>query len=123
MHDNLQIVKEFIESWSTLDAEKLANYFAENGSYHNMPMDPVVGRENIRAFIEGFLATWTETDWELRTIMSADNFVVAERLDKTKTTNGNMNLPCVGVFEMKDGKINVWRDYFDMLTYTNAMKS
>jgi limonene-1,2-epoxide hydrolase len=32
-----------------------------------------------------------------------------------------MDLPCTGVFEMENGKIKVWRDYFDMATFTTAM--
>jgi limonene-1,2-epoxide hydrolase len=32
----------------------------------------------------------------------------------------SVDLPCCGVFEMTDGKIRVWRDYFDLGTYTRA---
>ena len=123
MNDNLHTVREFIETWSTLDAERLTSYFADNAIYHNMPMEAVVGRDNIRAFIDGFLATWTGTNWEIRNIIAVDNIVIAERLDKTQTTDGNVDLPCVGVFEMEGGKIKIWRDYFDMATYVDAMKS
>jgi limonene-1,2-epoxide hydrolase len=31
-----------------------------------------------------------------------------------------VDLPCCGVFEMKGGKIKVWRDYFDLGTYTRT---
>jgi len=34
-----------------------------------------------------------------------------------------VNLPCCGVFEMQDGKIKVWRDYFDMGTYVSALRA
>ena len=37
--------------------------------------------------------------------------------------NGDVDLPCVGVFEIQGGKIRVWRDYFDMNTFTSAMQS
>ncbi len=37
-----------------------------------------------------------------------------ERID-VFTLNGNVvELPVVGVFEITDGKITTWRDYFDM---------
>lgn len=123
MNGNAKIVREFIESWSGLDAARLADYFHENGVYHNMPMDPVVGRDNIRVFIEAFLETWTETQWEVLNLVVDGRLVIAERIDKTKSSAGNVDLPCVGVFEMADGKIKVWRDYFDMATYTDAMQS
>ncbi|MCH9784975.1 MAG: limonene-1,2-epoxide hydrolase, partial [Gammaproteobacteria bacterium] len=33
----------------------------------------------------------------------------------------DVDLPCCGVFLMEDGKIKLWRDYFDMGTYVSAM--
>jgi limonene-1,2-epoxide hydrolase len=30
-------------------------------------------------------------------------------------------LPCLGVFEMQDGKIRVWRDYFDLGSSLRAL--
>ena len=122
MNDNSKIIREFIAAWSSLDIDRLVACFSENGIYHNMPLEPVVGRENIREFIQAFLRTWTHTDWEIRNIVSEGNIVIAERLDKTKTTSGDVDLPCVGVFEMEAGKIKIWRDYFDMSTYTKAMQ-
>jgi len=122
MTDNVAIVREFIEAWSSLDAERLAGYFTENGTYYNMPTQPVTGRENVKKFISGFLATWTETQWDILHIMGEGDVVFAERLDRTKTSQGDVDLPCVGVFEMEDGKISVWRDYFDIGTFVNAMK-
>ena len=122
-HDNVAIVREFIETWPSLDAEALAGFFRDDGCYHNMPLQPVNGKANIKAFIAAFLATWTHTEWEIRAIAGVGDTVFVERLDKTRTTRGNVDLPCVGVFEMAQGKIQVWRDYFDMATYTNAMQA
>jgi limonene-1,2-epoxide hydrolase len=31
------------------------------------------------------------------------------------------NTPCVGVFELEDGRIKAWRDYVDLATYSRAM--
>lgn len=118
---NEEIVTEFINAWSALDVSSLVDYFCEDGCYFNIPLEPVKGREALHAFIEGFLSTWSETEWDIRTIMSSGDIVIAERLDRTKTSAGNVDLPCVGIFEMQDGKIKEWRDYFDMATYTNAM--
>jgi limonene-1,2-epoxide hydrolase len=55
-------------------------------------------------------------------MIAAGDVVIAERLDKTKTTKGNVDLPCVGIFELRAGKISQWRDYFDLATFRNAMK-
>ncbi|MBU2097310.1 MAG: nuclear transport factor 2 family protein [Gammaproteobacteria bacterium] len=119
--DNIAVVSAFIHAWSRLDASELANFFNEDGIYHNMPARPVAGREQIKLFIESFIQQWTETDWLIVNIAESGNTVFVERLDKTKTLQGNVDLPCTGVFEMKGGKIQQWRDYFDLATYRNAM--
>jgi len=119
---NVAVIREFIEAWSSLDPDRLAEYFTEDGTYHNMPTQPVTGKDNVRAFIKGFLATWTETQWDILHILGEGDVVFAERLDRTKTAQGNVDLPCVGVFEMEDGKIKVWRDYFDLNTFMSAMQ-
>ncbi len=43
------------------------------------------------------------------------------RIRSAKTTAGDVDLPCFGVFEMKDGKIKEWRHYFDMGTFMKAI--
>ena len=121
MKDNLDIVRNFINDWSTLDADRLANYFTEDGTYYNIPAQPVSGKDNVRGFIANFLSTWQETQWDVLNIVGNGDVVIAERLDRTKTTQGNVDLPCVGVIEMRDGKIHVWRDYFDLNTFMSAM--
>ncbi len=118
---NEDIVRNFINAWSSLDADKLVDYFTPDGVYHNMPMDPVAGHENLKQFITAFLSGWTATEWETINLLSKGDIVVAERMDRTKVGDKPVNLPCVGVFEMENGKIKVWRDYFDMGTYTKAL--
>lgn len=121
MRTNVEVIENFIASWSRLDATELAQYFTEDGTYYNMPTKPVVGRSDVEKFIASFIASWTETTWEILNIGGVGEVVFCERLDKTKTTSGDVDLPCLGVFEMQDGKIHVWRDYFDMSTFVRAM--
>lgn len=123
MIDNEKIIHDFIAAWSRLDVDEIVSYFAEDGVYHNMPTRPVAGREQLRAFIAAFLKNWTQTQWDVLNIMSKGNVVIAERLDRTVASGKKVDLPCCGVFEMADGKIKVWRDYFDMATYTRALQA
>lgn len=121
MSSNAEIIREFIAAWPRLDPEELAGYFAEDGVYHNMPVEPVAGRENIKEMISSFIAPWTATDWEIRHLIASGDIVVAERVDRIHSGEVCVELPCNGVFEMEGGKIKVWRDYFDLATYTNAL--
>ena len=119
--DNVAVVTDFIEAWPRLDAEELAGYFAEDGCYHNMPTAPVTGRDNVRDMIAAFIASWTSTQWDILNIVGSGDVVIAERLDRTRVGDKSVDLPCTGVFEMRDGKIAMWRDYFDMGTFVKAM--
>jgi limonene-1,2-epoxide hydrolase len=121
MKENEQVIRSFVEAWSRLDPEELAAYFTDDGIYHNMPIAPIVGRPKVEEFIRGFSAAWTETTWDLLNIASSGDLVFAERVDRTQSGDKSVDLPCVGVFELEDGKIKVWRDYFDFATYGNAM--
>ena len=48
--------------------------------------------------------------------------MIAERVDRTKIGGKSVDLPCTGVFELASGKIKVWRDDFDLGTYTRALE-
>ncbi|MGB2178161.1 MAG: nuclear transport factor 2 family protein [Hyphomonas sp.] len=118
---NEQVIRDFIAAWSRLDVEELVGFFAEDGIYHNMPTGPVQGHAALRKFIGTFINGWSETTWDVLTLMSAGDTVIAERLDRTVAHGKQIDLPCCGVFEMKDGKIAVWRDYFDLATYMKPL--
>jgi limonene-1,2-epoxide hydrolase len=118
---NESVIRAFVEAWSRLDPEELADFFSEDGIYHNVPMGPVAGRDNVKQLIAGFTAAWTATEWDLIHIASAGNIVFTERLDRTQAGDKGVDLPCVGVFEMEGGKIKVWRDYFDLATYQKGL--
>ena len=121
MSTNEKIVRDFISAWSRLNVDELVDYFCKDGIYHNMPTDPVAGHEALRAFIGAFLTNWEKTDWEILNLLVDGDTVMVERLDRTVAAGKQVDLPCCGVFEMRQGKIAVWRDYFDMTTYIDAL--
>ena len=123
MSSNKEIIRKFIEAWSRLDADALVDYFTSDGIYHNMPAEPVVGQDNLKPFIAGFIGNWTRTDWDILNLVEDGDTVIAERLDRTLIGEVEVELPCCGVFEMENGKIKIWRDYFDMATYTKPLSA
>ena len=46
-----------------------------------------------------------------------------ERVDRFRAGDTWLELPVCGVFEVRDGRITLWRDYFDLATFTNAVSS
>ena len=87
-----------------------------------MPIQPIMGHDNLHKFIQNFLKDWDKTEWEIVHLLANGDLVMVERVDRTVVDGKQVDLPCVGVFEMENGKIKVWRDYFDMATYTKGVQ-
>lgn len=119
--DNAKVITDFVTAWSRLDAAELASYFTTDGCYYNMPTQPIRGQQEVQQFISAFTASWTATQWDIVSIAAAGDTVYCERVDRTQTKTGNVDLPCLGVFEMQDGKIKEWRDYFDLQTFMTGV--
>ena len=119
MSDPRALVEEFCEAWSAKDADRLAGYFTDDAVYHNMPIQPLEGREAIRGFLAGFLSGVDTAEFQIRNLVASGDVVMTERVDVFRTTAGREgSFPVAGVFEIRDGKIAAWRDYFDMAQVT-----
>ncbi|UXA12267.1 nuclear transport factor 2 family protein [Mycobacterium sp. SMC-8] len=115
------LVTEFCAKWADPDPEELAAYFTEDGVYHNIPMEPAVGRDAIKVFIAEFTGMVDGIDFQVHRQVCSGGLVFNERTDVMRFKDGReLPLPVAGVFEIVDGRIASWRDYFDMATVTSA---
>ena len=97
-------------------------FFSEDCVYHNMPVDPVQGTTAIRATLDGFAGSAEEIRWELHGVAEDEHGVVfTERTDSFKFGGKWVDLPVMGTFEVRDGKIHAWRDYFDLNQFTSQV--
>ena len=116
-----EVVTEFCKKWASPDPADLAGHFTDDGVYHNIPMDPVQGPDAIKEFIAGFTAAFDGIDFQVHRQISDGNVVMNERTDVMRRKDGGeIVLAVMGVFEIVDGKIAKWSDYFDMATVTKA---
>ncbi|MCP2297317.1 limonene-1,2-epoxide hydrolase [Nocardia amikacinitolerans] len=120
MTDPDELVRAMCRSWSDPDPDRIASYFAEDAVYHNIPMEPIVGRTAIRDFIAGFLTTFDAIDFDIHHQVTSGNVVMNERTDTLRGNGRDTPLPVMGVFEVDNGAIAAWRDYFDMAAINRA---
>jgi limonene-1,2-epoxide hydrolase len=117
---NRAVVKSLADAWAAQDIELIMDHFTDDIVYHNIPMDPAEGPEAVRAVIEGFLAMADSIVFETLNEVADGDLVLNERVD-TFVVGGNPTvLEVMGVFELRDGKIARWRDYFDMAGLTGG---
>ncbi len=124
MTDPGEVVAAFIAAVERKDIEAAAAMLADDVSYENVPIAPIVGRDAARATLEAFLGPAEEVDWPVRRQVVSGRHVFNERLDRFRLDGGWLELPVAGVFEVDDtGSITLWRDYFDMATYTRQLEA
>jgi limonene-1,2-epoxide hydrolase len=116
MKDPEAIVREFCAAWPEHSIDKLLTYFTDDALYHNMPMAPVTGKDGIREILNMFIPA-DDVEAEILHLATRGNLVFTERIDRMTIGGKRVVLPCAGVFEIRDGKIAVWRDYFDLATW------
>ena len=124
MEDPIEVVRRFCSAWSDdVGSVELAAFFTDDAIYHNIPLTPVTGREDIANTISSFIRPGPPgiEGIEFRVINIAANgpVVMTERVDVFRLPGKSFELPVMGAFEVTDGKISAWRDYFDMNQFTS----
>jgi limonene-1,2-epoxide hydrolase len=110
----------FIDAWNRMDWDAVVGALADDVCYHNIPMEPINGREAAAGFITGMQPQ--SVNWEVLSIAENGASVLTERVDNFVMADGKkVSLPVMGTFEIEDGKIKAWRDYFDLASFTSQM--
>jgi limonene-1,2-epoxide hydrolase len=122
----IEVVRRFCAAWSDdMGAAELAAFFTEDAVYHNIPLEPVTGKENIAQTITSVLRPGPlgieGIDFRVINIAASGPVVMTERVDVFKLPGKSFELPVMGTFEISGGKISAWRDYFDLNQFMSRM--
>jgi limonene-1,2-epoxide hydrolase len=112
----LETVQAFLRAMAVLDYDAALTLIAETCEYENMPMGKVVGPAGVRSVLEPFFAPTLENEFLILRQVTSGKTVFAERLDRHRLETGWVELPVAGIFEVENGLITLWRDYFDLAT-------
>ena len=117
----LETVNAFLRAAAARDYDTALELLAEDVEYQNMMLPPVHGHEQVRETLEALLALCTASEWVVHREVAQDGLVMNERTDRFEMGGSWTDLPVAGVFEVRDGRITLWRDYFDLQTVMSAM--
>lgn len=119
--EKLAVVRQMLQAWHDLDWPRVYELFAEDGVLHSMMDEPVVGRAAIRERLAKLAPGISRIDLKVRTIGVLDGRVIVERVDDFVYNGHAGAVPVVGVLEVQDGKVKVWREYYDRAQLLQAM--
>lgn len=111
---NVKFVTDFCAAWSTLDANKIAEFLSDKIVYQVIDGMPLIkGKEAFVKFVTPFLAKKQKAQWDISRSHAIGNIVINQRVDnfysKSGTKDDHFNV--IGLFILKDGKIVEWKDY------------
>jgi len=132
MESPIELVRRFCAAWgNNMATAELAAFFTDDAVYHNIPFAPVIGREAIEKNIGSFIRPGKAAapgivpvesiDFRIINIAANGPVVMTERVDVFTLAGKSFELPVMGTFEVKDGKMSAWRDYFDINQFTSRM--
>lgn len=122
-NDALAVVNRFIAAIERRDIDAAVPLLANDCEYDNVPMGAVHGPDAVRDILGPMLAGCTEVEWPVLRESASGNVVFNERLDRFLMPHGWVEVPVNGVWEVVEGRITLWRDYFDEATYRNQLPS
>ena len=117
----IDVVTKFCAAWERVDLDEIISFFAADAVYHNIPLAPVNGADAIRTTITGFVGGVDKIEFVVKHIAATGNVVLTERDDIFTSPERTLSLPVMGTFEVVDGKIVAWRDYFDLNQFMSQM--
>jgi limonene-1,2-epoxide hydrolase len=114
--DPVRIVRAFLVALEELDITRALGYVAPEIVYQNVPLPPARGLRafekqlrRMAKFSSGFEAT-------VHHIAADGPIVLTERTDVFVAGGWRASFWVCGTFEVRDGRIVLWRDYFDWTT-------
>ena len=123
--DKTIAVRNVIAAWEKLDIDLMMDQLTDDAVFENVPMDPIVGKEAIRAANSAFMALCQAAPWKVLNIAvsEATGTVLTERLDMFVLKDGRtVYAPSMGAWTVNDdNKITRWRDYFDLASWNRKM--
>ncbi len=120
-----ELVRLFIATLADKRIDDACRMVTSDCVYDNVPIGAVTGPEGIASVLTGFFAACDRLDWVIdRQVASGDlasATVLNERSDRFMIGGRWSTLPVAGVFTVTDGRISLWRDFFDKETLFAAM--
>ena len=119
-----ETVTEFIRRMEAKDVEGAFELCSDDVVYENVPMQPVYeSKQAAIAFLGPFLDGTDEVAWPVHRQAATGNVVMNERTDRFRFGDKWVEVRVVGVWEVVDGSIVLWRDYFDVAEMNAGLAS
>jgi limonene-1,2-epoxide hydrolase len=109
-----RVVESFLHALEEKDLERAVSHLADDVVYQNVPFPADRGKDAVVRTLKSFQRLVTDFEVRMKNIAEHDGVVLTERVDVLSGPFVYLDIWVCGTFEVKDGKITLWRDYFDL---------
>ena len=113
-----EVVGRFLKLLQEGDLDGAVQLLSPDVVYTNVSLPTVRGRERIRRLFGAGYQRGAGFEVYIHAISATGSSVLTERTDVLKLGRFRMQLWVCGRFDVQDGEIVLWRDYFDWLNFT-----
>ena len=113
--DASEIVVEFCAAFERCNSTDLFAFMGADIVYENVPLPAMRGINAAASFLRPLLAKALRIEFKILNIAvsASGEQVLTERLDRLHFPAGTVDIPLMGIFVVREGKIVEWRDYAD----------
>jgi limonene-1,2-epoxide hydrolase len=115
------VVEHFMEFLRRGDLDAAVELLAVDVVYENVGLPTVHGRERVRRLFGRAYDDGAGFDVVIHTICADGASVLTERTDFLTFRKLHIQLWVCGRFDVRDGQIVLWRDYFDFLDFNKGL--
>ncbi|MFV0643245.1 MAG: limonene-1,2-epoxide hydrolase family protein [Sphingomonadaceae bacterium] len=110
------VVRAFCEAWQEPDMLAILSMLSSDILYCNGPLPPLSGKQQVTRYLRQ-AGPFEKVKWDVLHIACTGDTVLTERVDIIVKNGRTISLPIMGAFQVKNGLIREWRDYFDLDSY------
>ena len=118
--DPKALVTEFLDALQRLDLDAALALTTDDLVYQNVPLPPTRSREAARRLLATFIRPGAAFEVKMINIAADGDVVLTERTDVLTAGRWSAAFWVCGTFEIRDGRIALWRDRFDYADFTVA---
>jgi limonene-1,2-epoxide hydrolase len=115
-----EVVRAFLGALERLDIDAAVALLSDDAVYQNVPFPPARGRRAVEKQLRGLARFGSGFEVHYDNVASDGGTVLTERTDVLIVGPVRAAFWVCGTFEVRDGRIALWRDRFDFVDVARA---
>jgi limonene-1,2-epoxide hydrolase len=115
------VVERFLYALREKDLDAVSRLLSEDAVYQNVGYSNMRGGSTVAKWMQRWLALpGARFDVKIHRMATEGTAVLTERTDLLAFGPFEMHVSICGVFEVRDGRITLWRDYLDLYDFVKG---